>query len=255
MIAIEPYWLQFKALLERFEDINIYLSVVIAVCFIFIFMHQKRDKPILKNISILLGFLPVLTHELGHALACSFTRGRVKDIHMVMTARKQQQTETQGFASTQPNGWFGAIITAFMGYVTPPIILLLGVWLIKKELSIVFVVILILMMFYYFIKTKQKYIAIFPFGLMIFALINMYMGDTTHLQLGINLFISCYFGLLLGEILQSIVITARVNFSLNGTEWDGSALRRLTGVPSTIWFLIWTIINLSVIGYVGYLLI
>ena len=243
------YWNQFKQFLMQFDDIHILLWVVVLTTFIFLFMHHKRDKPILKNISIMLGFLPVLTHELGHALMCSFTRGRVDDIHMVLTAKHQQNTQTQGFAVTAPKNRLSAVLTGFFGYIFPPLIFLSGVWLITKGYSIVFISILVLMMCYYFIKTKQKYIAIVPFGLMIYALYEIFMGHHQYMQMGIDVVISIYLGLLLGEVIQSIVITAQVNFKINYQEWDGSMLRRLTGIPATVWFCLWTIIDIILITY------
>ena len=56
-------------------------------------------------------------------------------------------------------------------------------------------------------------------------------------------------GLLLGETIQSIIITAKTVFSQSHQEWDGSLLQRLTLIPGFIWFLIWMILSLGFIYY------
>ena len=52
-------------------------------------------------------------------------------------------------------------------------------------------------------------------------------------------------GLLLGETVQSIIITTKTNFSKKSSEWDGSAMRSLTLIPSTVWWLLWTFISIT----------
>ena len=71
--------------LDRLSDIQLIIWVIILTALIFLIMHGQRDKILLKNISIILGLMPVLIHELGHAFAAKLTGGKVRDIHMVLT--------------------------------------------------------------------------------------------------------------------------------------------------------------------------
>lgn len=243
-----------KIFLKEFDDINIMLWLIIITTILFLFVYRKSSKGIFRPLSIIFGFIPVLTHELGHAITCTLTKGRVKDIHMVLSKKEQFETNTQGYALTQPTNRFGMVLTAFMGYITPPLTLLIGIICIENGWSIIFVSLLIGVTFYYFFMSKQKLVSVIPLLLMILVLYNIYHGHITQLQLGIDVVFNIYFGLLLGETIESILITANANFKQHGIVWDGSILRKMTFIPSTVWFCLWSSFSIFTIGYIGYLL-
>lgn len=253
MNGVMQLYLDFKTRifewLDRLSDIQLMIWVVVLTALIFLVMHGQRDKILLKNISIISGLIPVLIHELGHALAAKITGGKVRDIHMVLTHRGQTKKGAQGYAETVPRGRISAIVIAFMGYVFPPLMLFLGVYLITHQYSFVYVLILIFLSFFYLVHTRQLYLPL------LFIVILLYTGydlSITRIEITngiLDIVFNVILGLLLGETIQSIIITAKTVFSQSHQEWDGSLLQRLTLIPGFIWFLIWMILSLGFIYY------
>lgn len=235
--------------LTRLSDIHLMIWVVVLTALIFLIMHGQRDKIFLKNISIILGLIPVLIHELGHALAAKVTGGKVRDIHMVLTHRGQTKKGAQGYAETAPRGRISAIITAFMGYVFPPLMFFLGVYLITHQYSFVYVLILIFLSFFYLVHTRQLYLPLLFIVILLYTGYDLSINRIEITNRMLDIIFSVILGLLLGEVIQSIVITARTVFSQSHQEWDGSLLQRLTLVPGFVWFLIWTGVSAAFIYY------
>lgn len=235
--------------LTSLNQLHLNIYFVLAIALLFLFLHGQRNTPILRNLSIMMGFLPVLIHEVGHAVTASATGGRVENIYMVLTEKKQRKIGAQGYASYYPGGRLSNIITVFMGYVAPPSIMLLGVTLITNDLSIIFIIILFAMTLYYFWHTSQKWI---PFTL---AVILAFSGSTAFFELTtwtpvlIGLIHSIVLGLLLGETIQSVIIITKVLFLENNTKWDGHSLKELTKIPASFWYLIWVTISILAIYY------
>lgn len=237
----------------QMKDISFMPHLVLGTALFFLMMHGQRDKPILKNISILLGFIPVLTHELGHAMTARFTGGRVDDIHMILTHRNQTKTGAQGYAKTVPRNRLNAILTVFAGYLAPPLMFYLGVVLIAYHYSTIYIAILLFGTLFYLVHTRQIFI---PLIIMVFLLSTGYhlsmrqMGIPYNL---INIFYNVILGLLLGEMIQSMLIIGRLILRGNRQFWDGKALFNLTLIPSVVWFCIWLFLTCFSI-YQSYLL-
>lgn len=249
MDMLQQLWQSFQNLVHTRLDLSVWWVLVVSVAVVSLIIHFLRSRPIFKTLRIIFGFLPTLTHELGHALMCQVTGGRVRDIHMVMTNKKQAEEGAQGYAITQPKHRIGIILTGFAGYIMPGLIFVLGVTLIHYHLSLAYVLLLIFFMLYYFVKSKQKYIAFIPVTLIIILMINMVGVDSNGLQLVLNCILNIYFGLLLGEVVQSMIIMTQVHFTTH-QDWDGSMLRRNSLIPATVWYALWMMWDAGVIYWI-----
>lgn len=223
-------------------ELNLYLFMFVAA--IFLILHNLRHLPIVRNISVYVSFFPVLVHEMGHAFVAQILGGYVKDIHMVLSAKKQQETGKQGYAITASKSRFNSIGVVFSGYIAAPFMFSLGCYLIKMDLSFVFVLTNIFIALFYLVHTRQKWIPLLIIIVLIYIGYNIFTGSNDYLIFSVNIIYNIILGLLLGEIIQSVVITTKTLFSRSSLEWDGSALKHLTLVPEFVWWLIWTFISI-----------
>ena len=90
---------------NAFSDMQIHMWLVVSIAILFIVLHYLRRFPIIRNISIAFSFIPVLIHELGHAITATLTRSTVSNIHITLTNYGLNKTSSQGFAQTAPRGW------------------------------------------------------------------------------------------------------------------------------------------------------
>lgn len=234
---------------DAFSDIQIHMWLVVTIAVIFIVLHYLRRFPIIRNVSIAFSFIPVLIHELGHAITATLTRSTVSNIHITLTNYGLNKTSSQGFAQTAPRGWLSNILITFMGYVAPPIMFFLGFYFVEHDKSYVYIAILILMGLYYLIKTDQKWI---PIIILVILFYSGFQLTSDHLSTSVHVMhwgYSVFLGLLLGEMIQSILITAQLTFKGSDTEWDGSALKDITLIPNFIWWFIWTFISVITVIY------
>lgn len=234
---------QFKAFIttfiNSFSNISINTNIIISIAILFLILHNLRHLPIVKNISVYVSFFPVLVHEMGHAFVANILGGYVKDIHMVMSPKKQQITGQQGYAITGSKSKFSSILVAFSGYIAAPLLFLTGCYLIQKDLSFIFVLINIYITLFYFLNTRQKWIPLLLIIILLFTGYNIFWDSSPLTFILINAVYNVLLGLLLGETIQSLVITTKVNFKGNDSNWDGAVLKRLTHIPTTLWWLIW----------------
>lgn len=227
---------------EQFSNIYLNFYIIFIVAFLYLFLHANRRNKALQQVSILLGFFPILIHEVGHALSASISGGKVHNIYMVLTPRGQEKTESQGYAVTTPRNRMSGVLIGLMGYIFPSLVYLLGIILLYNQMSVAFLFILLLLTLYYFWHTSQKWI---PILLLLGLIYSVYYVFTNSIEFTISMYLihfiyNLILGLLLGEIIQSIIITTKINFSRHKSEWDGIMLRRLTFIPATAWWLVWT---------------
>lgn len=238
---------KWHAFIESYSNIHIYTWVVLSVALIFVILHYLRRFPIIRNVSILMSFIPVLVHELGHAITATLTRSRVSDIHIVLTHYGQTKTGSQGFATTEPRGRLSQIVITFMGYVFPPLMFFLGFYFVNHQQSYIYITILAFFAIYYLIKSSQKWI---PFVILVILTLSGFelkTADSGFIFEFMHIGYSVMLGLLLGEIIQSIIITTQMTFKGHGEEWDGSAMRDATFIPVFVWWLIWTFISVGLV--------
>lgn len=220
---------------------NTYL--ILGITLVFLALYKLRKYPILSTISVGFSFFPVLIHELGHAFAAQVIGGHVEDIRMILSNKKQQASGKQGYATTKANHRFKFIFITFFGYVAPPLMLLSGIYFAYHSLTFVFLFLCIFFLIFYFAMTKQKWI---PLLLLIIVGYGCYNIIFQHHPIIINstsIIYNILLGLLLGEVIQSLFITTQITFSKNTDEWDGSALKMLTHIPTIFWWLVWTLIS------------
>lgn len=229
---------------NNYSDIKLSVILIILTAIIFIALHYFRGYPILNHLSIWLGFFPVLIHELGHAFAAQITFGQVHDIKMVLTPKKQKELGAQGYAITSSKTRIGNIITTFMGYVSSPIMLFVGVYLVNKQMSYVFILLCLFFGLFYLVHSKQKWLPLLLIVILFLSGYNIIFDSITFLLSSINVVYSILLGLLLGETIQSIIITTKVNFSEKNNNWDGALLKQKTYIPTTFWWLVWTVLSI-----------
>lgn len=236
--------------MNSFSNITLNTSLIIFIAIIFIVLHNLRRFPIIKNISVFVSFFPVLVHEMGHAFVANILGGKVTDIHMVLSPKKQQETGQQGYAITGSKSKLSSILVVFSGYIAAPIMFYLGFYFVNQQLSFLYVGICLIFVIFYLSHTKQKWIP------MILLIVVIYIGyaifvETNPIILNsINSAYSIFLGLLLGEIVQSIIITTKITFSRSKQDWDGTNLEQLTHIPQHFWWLLWIIISLFVVFHV-----
>jgi hypothetical protein len=223
--------------------INISLWVILITAGVYLFLHGNRHHHIFAQLSIIAGFIPILIHELGHAVTASVTKGRVTNIYMVLTPGRQRDEGRQGYTETASRNPFSSMLVTFAGYAFPSLMFVGGVFLAVHGYSIIFMGLFTLLFVYYLVHTSQKWLPFLIIILLTFVIINMAGSFSEWIDFAVSTGYNIVLGLLLGEIIQSILLTARVTFK-RGIEWDGTAMKRLTHVPVSLWWLIWSAISI-----------
>lgn len=248
--VIQPFMNYLHVFINTFSNIQIQVYTVVITAVLFMILHRLRHVPIIKTISIYTSFFPVLVHELGHAFAAQITGGHVADIQMIMTARKQNATGKQGYAETLAKHKISFIFIAFSGYIAAPLMFYLGFYLVDQQLSFLYVGLCLIFVIFYLTHTKQKWIPLILLIGLIFIGYAIFVETNPIILNSINSAYSMFLGLLLGEIVQSIIITTKITFSRKKQDWDGTNLEQLTHIPQHFWWFVWTIINLLMIVHV-----
>lgn len=225
-----------------YSNLELYPAVILITAIIFIVLHRLRHvSKLCAQLSILLGFFPVLIHEMGHAVTAFMTGGKVEHIHMNLTQRSQDHTQAQGYAKIKNGNGLSQVLTAFMGYATPILVFYFGVKWIEEGFGALFILCLILMMCFYATHTRQIWIPVlfvFFFG---FTEVGMNMTESALAITPMSILYSAFLGLLLGEIIQSLFIMSRLVFK--DQVWDGYELAKLTYVPKFVWVGIYGVIS------------
>lgn len=231
-------------------QLNIYLILVIGLLYVII--HYYRNKGVNAFLDIYLNYIPVLTHEFGHVLFNKLAGGKAKDLVIVTSPRERKVTSQQGYAITQSKGYLGQFITTIGGYLMPPLMFLTGLVSIHYQYSSIFITIYLFIFIYYLFITSRKLSPLIVIILISSLLYLVFKQDHQWFIYDI-VTLSYHFilGVLLGEILQSSWTIFRLTFQRPKPSWDGSALTKVTRVPTFIFSLVWILFNL----YTVYLLI
>lgn len=237
---------------HSYVEMNIWIIIITTI--LFLFLHYNRSNKLLAQISILLGFIPVLIHETGHALAATVSRGQVDNIYMVLTPGGQRKSGSQGYAVTGHSNRLGHALISFMGYVFPPIFLVVATYLLINDLSFLFFIVLLLVFLYYAIHTSQKWLPITVIFILIFTMMNTTF-DISEIPKSVSVIAyNVIMGLLLGEIIQSIYIITQSEVS-NVDGYDGKNMQKHIWIPSVFWAFIWVVISMLSIAYSVYMII
>jgi hypothetical protein len=230
------------------STIHLHIIWVILIGVLYVVIHQYRHKPLNRILDIYFNYIPVLTHEFGHIIFNKLSGGKARDFVIVASPKERMHTSQQGYAITQSKGRLGQIITTFGGYVMPPAMLYLGFLAIQWQYPSLFITLYLFIFCYFVVLTSRKLlpiIIVIVLGTLLYFLVT---SDNQIIMM--NLIAICYhfiLGVLLGEVLQSSWTIFKLTFSKQATEWDGSALKELTNVPTLFFSLLWIIINLFTI--------
>ena len=241
---------QIKEFLTTSIPFHLYWVLIIALLYIVI--HHYRGHRVTSILDVYLNYIPVLTHEFGHIVFNKVSGGHARDLVIVASPTERLETSKQGFAVTETSGRFNSIVTAFGGYIMPPIMLYIGVASLHSQYPSIFIVAYIVIFLYFVLITSRK---LLPLLILIGLIALLYMIYNGGYETMINpILIGLYhyiLGVLLGEVLQSSWTIIKLTVSRDAPSWDGSALRELTLLPVTLYSVIWICIN----GYTVYQLI
>lgn len=232
------------------EPINLSLTTITIIALIYVFVHHRRQQPILSLIDIILGYFPILIHEMGHVIANKLSGGKPKDLVVVWRRKERMETGRQGYAVTGSKSRLNQFITTLFGYIMPPIMLILGVWLKHHTFGPIFLIILLIMFLFYVILTSRKFITSIILVIIAVALYEVLSAPNIH-DFGqiITYIYHISLGTLLGEVAQSSITIFLLTFSRSRQEWDGSQLKQLTKIPTIFFSVIWIAINVYAVMY------
>lgn len=232
------------------EPINLSLTMITIIALIYVFVHHRRQQPILSLIDIILGYFPILIHEMGHVIANKLSGGKPKDLVVVWRRKERMETGRQGYAVTGSKSRLNQFITTLFGYIMPPIMLILGVWLKHHTFGPIFLIILLIMFLFYVILTSKKFIPSIILVIIALALYEVLSVPNIH-DFGqiITYIYHISLGTLLGEVAQSSITIFLLTFSRSRQEWDGSQLKQLTKIPTIFFSVIWIAINVYAVMY------
>lgn len=226
-------------------DIQLHLIWVLLIALIYVVIHNFRDKKIMRTLDVILNYIPVLTHEFGHILFNKISGGRASDLVIVAKPSERRETGRQGFAVTYHRGRLNQIITTVGGYFMPPLMLYLGFLLVNYQFPSFFITAYLLIFAYFTLITSRKGIPFLIMVLLIAILAFMLHKDSLVLMEYIVSVVQHYIlGVLFGEVIQSTWTIIHLTFSKHKTDWDGSALKSLTLLPTTTFSCIWVIANI-----------
>ena len=136
------------------------------------------------------------------------------------------------------------IITTLGGYVMPPLMLAVGLFAGYYHYPSLFVFSYLGIFIYFVLITSRKGIPILLtllLGVMIYGLVQNGQPEF------IVIILSLILGVLFGELLQSTWTIITLTFTKHVIDWDGLALRQLTGIPVVIFSLLWIAFNVYIV--------
>ncbi|EGQ3316782.1 M50 family peptidase [Staphylococcus pseudintermedius] len=228
------------------------ISFILLLCIAGLYLVSRHYayRPIFSLLDIALNYIPVLTHEFGHVLFNRLSGGRVRDFVVVTTRRERNATGQQGYAVTASRSRSGHIITTLGGYLMSPIMLILGLYIQSKRQGALFIMLYILVFIYFTWKTSRKAV---PLLIIAFLILIGYLGiqseNLTNYSFIYMLVYHFILGTLLGEIIQSTITIVQLTFARPQPEWDGTALKMLTKLPTVFFSSLWIVTNFLAIYY------
>lgn len=229
---------------------DVYLYQILAVGIIYITLKMyARPKGLLGVVGNVMGYFPTIVHEFGHVIGCKAMLGRVDNIVLVHTRKNQERHGAYGYAVTYNQGRIARAFKTYLGYVFPPLVLFIFIYLNSVEMVSVAFLMIIIGSIYLIVKTSNK----------VPVMANMVvMGVITYLVtrggllegydlIIISIIFSMFIGLLLGETLFSMINMIKLLINKD-TTWDGYVIKKAILMPVTLTILMWYVIN----GYLIY---
>lgn len=232
------------------ESINISLITITLIALIYVFVHHRRQHPILSMIDIILGYFPILIHEMGHVIANKLSGGKPKDLVVVWRRKERMETGRQGYAITGSKSGWNQFITTLFGYIMPPLMLIIGVWMKHHTFGPIFLILLLIMFLFYVTLTSRKFLPSIILLVIAVALYEVISAPNIHDFAQVTTYIyHIALGTLLGEVAQSTITIFLLTFSRQRPEWDGSQLRQITKIPTLFFSILWIVINIYAVMY------
>lgn len=228
------------------------ISPILLLCITigYLLCRYYAYRPIFSLFDIALNYIPVLTHEFGHVLFNRLSGGRVLDFVVVATRSERNATGQQGYAVTQSRSRSGQIFTTIGGYIMPPLMFTLGLYFQSKGQGALYILIYVLIFIYFTWKTSRKWV---PLLLIVFLVLISYLGiqseNLSHYSVIYMLVYHVILGTLLGEMIQSSITIVQLTFARPQPDWDGTALKMLTKLPTFIFSAFWVFVNFWAMYY------
>lgn len=235
-------------------QIHFSLLIVSGFMFLSLIVYYLRHIHILGTLNTLLGFFPTLIHELGHALMCSLTFGKVNDIRVMITQYGQHKNSANGYTKMIHRLWLGQVLSVFAGYLFPSIIILFLVYELMNQRMIIFFIMFALLMLYYLLKTRQKLVAFTVILIMFVSVINLMKVNEQSLMIVINFVVNGFLGIMLAHMIISIRTRTILAFKEHNDAWDGAQLKHLTLIPQSVHYLLWLICDIIILWLIFTLL-
>lgn len=236
-----------QAPIFKTPQVNISIGILIIAMIFTIVIYYLRNIPIMTTINNLLGFFPTLIHELGHALICSITFGKVNDIRVILLNSNKKKKGANGYAEMSHKLWIGEVLTAIAGYVFPSFIILALVYFTIQHQLIIFFILFAVLMLYYLIKTRQKLVAITVILILFASSLNLMEVNEESLIMIIEIIINSFLGVMIAHIIISIITRFNLTFLNHNEDWDGGQLKKLTFIPQSLWCIAWFVFDIIII--------
>lgn len=241
--------------MEDFLSGSVELSIVLIIVIGLLYVTIKnvfKGKGILPFIGNIMGYFPTVVHEFGHVIGCKLMFGRVGDIVLLHTRKNQEIKGAYGYAVTYNKGRVARAFKAFLGYLAPPVLVYLIVYLNSVERVSVALIILLIGSLYLLIKTSNKLpvmVNMGVIGVITYVVLNEGILEGYGMVV-VGITLSLLIGLLLGETVFSMINMWRMWWG-NHTTWDGYVIKKEVLMPVILTIIAW---YLS-IGYILYLTI
>lgn len=229
-------------------QVEVYIWVILITTVLTVYAVDSWKKPMKGNLGVWLGLYSTLVHEFGHIVACKLTLGRVADVMLSYTYKGVEDSGTKGNVYTASRNRLARAITAYFGYVFPPLFILVGLWLNYHNLLNIYLVLNLIMVVYYIDKTSQRTAVVTS---LIIGGILIYFREILNIDLIIVVMFNVSIGMLFGEVINSI----RNIFNLYYHEaegWDGCLVRDSVLIPiratSSSWIVIIVVLSYNSLG-------
>ncbi|MBI5975137.1 M50 family metallopeptidase [Staphylococcus canis] len=237
------------------SPLPISITLLCSITLLYILCHYYRDRFPFSILDIALNYIPVLTHEFGHVFFNRLSRGRTIDLVVVATPKKRRNTGQQGYAITQSKMQSSLVITTLGGYISPPLMLIIGILLQRYGLGALFIGLYLFIFLYFTLKTSRKGVPLLIILLLAWTITLGIQSENMSQYSLIYMFIyHLLLGTLLGEVLQSSYTIIKLTFSSLHPQWDGSSLSEITRLPTILFSTFWISINIVCLYYVVHLL-
>lgn len=232
-------------------NIQLHFKWVVLISILYICVNIFKNRRGFHTLFIALNYLPVLTHEIGHIIFNKISGGKPLDLVIVANPSERMETGQQGFAVTRSKDRLNQVITTLGGYIMPPVMLYLGFITVGHQYPSLFITAYLLIFVYFLLITSRKALPLLIIVLLI-ALLFFLLNNDNQLMMGYIVSVTQHFilGVLLGEVLLSCWVIVTLTFSKNDIEWDGSALKNLTLIPTFIFSTFWIVLNLYTVYYI-----